>query len=98
MFMSKEYLKIINFLYRLSTLSRTLPQFRIKWKSHNSRGNTRYGTPTPAQNAISCSGFLAYSYLVYIVLLFIHTIFKNSVLIRWTVAILKKYITTIISN
>ncbi|KAB0801065.1 hypothetical protein PPYR_05419 [Photinus pyralis] len=52
----KQYLlpwKLNTIIIRLRTLSRTLPQFRIKWKSQVIRPNTRFGTPTASPNAVS---------------------------------------------
>lgn len=74
--------------FRLSTLSRTLPQFRIKWKSHVVRANTRFGGPTPAPDAVSCSECSAYIYLAYFIplllkqIIFEYNVFDASLLCK----------------
>lgn len=54
--MNKVYLlpwKVNTVIVRLHTLSRTLPQFRVRWKSVVR--NTRYTTPTQSPNSMSPS-------------------------------------------
>lgn len=45
--------KLNTVVVRLSVMSRTLPQYRIKWRSQVVRANTRLASPTPAPNAAS---------------------------------------------
>ncbi|XP_017786083.1 PREDICTED: uncharacterized protein LOC108569152 [Nicrophorus vespilloides] len=64
--------KVSTVIVRLRTLSRTLPQFKVKWRSHVVRANTRFGgAPTPAPNADSTSsaGTLAASLIIIMMLL-----------------------------
>ncbi|KAK4871844.1 hypothetical protein RN001_015968 [Aquatica leii] len=68
----KQYLlpwKLNTVIIRLKTLSRTLPQFRIKWKSQVIRANTRFGTPTAAPNAVSSVTCLQPSVSIFLILL-----------------------------
>ncbi|XP_015839318.2 uncharacterized protein LOC658825 [Tribolium castaneum] len=51
--------KLNTVVVRLFTLSRTLPQFKIKWKSQVVRANTRFvGAPSAAPNAVSSTDYL----------------------------------------
>lgn len=45
--------KLNTVVVRLRVMSRTSPQYRIKWRSQVVRANTRLASPTPAPNAAS---------------------------------------------
>lgn len=51
--------KLNTVVVRLRVMSRTPPQFRIKWRSQVVRANTRLASPTPAPNAASSAALLA---------------------------------------
>ncbi|GLV37679.1 uncharacterized protein CBL_13952 [Carabus blaptoides fortunei] len=69
--------KLNTVIVRLRALSRTPPQYKIKWRSQVVRANTRLGSPTPAPKAISGSEILCFKHDAKIVIIMFVAILLN---------------------